>query len=196
LTGAEATGTGPRLPFLLGAMPGNTRVFRETQVTAFMPRSASVGFYDVAERAVPAQKDSAFFLDKYLYPPALLQGFRYQASSNDGLMGRATDAASRIFWTRDESGARRLNTSYFLRVATWIAADTASRPYWKRSGMAPISDFGSTIGNDAGMNLFHEFGPDLGQALSSHLPKFVSRILVEQNSRNSSAKTGSTTLTQ
>jgi hypothetical protein len=154
-----------------------TGVFGQTRpayVAPLFPPTACL-FYDTADKA-PTQKVSSFFLDKYLYPPTLPQSSRYQASANDGLFGRATDAASRIFWTRDQSGTRRLNTSYFLRVATSIAADTASRPYWRRSGTAPLSDFGSTIGNDAGMNLFREFGPDLGQVVTSHMPRFIARI--------------------
>jgi hypothetical protein len=138
------------------------------------PRSAGL-FYTAPDQA-SAKKDSGFFLNKYLYPATLPQGSRYQASASDGLFARATDAASRIFWTRDLSGARRLNTSYFLRVATAIAADTASRPYWRRSASAPISDFGSTIGNDAGMNVLHEFGPSLQQAVTTHMPRFIARI--------------------
>jgi hypothetical protein len=41
---------------------------------------------------------------------------------------------------------------------------------------APFSDFGSTVGNDAGMNLWHEFGPGIQQLMKSHAPKFVSKI--------------------
>jgi hypothetical protein len=41
---------------------------------------------------------------------------------------------------------------------------------------APFSDFGSTVGNDSGMNLWHEFGPDIQQLMKSHAPKFVSKI--------------------
>ena len=183
----EPTGAEPRLPFRVGAMAGNTGVFRETQAARaapLRPPSAAVLFYDAADRALPAQKGSAFFLDKYLYPPTLAQGSRYQASSSDGLIGRATDAASRIVLTRDQSGKRRINTSYFLRLATSVAADSASRKYRARSKTAPLSDFGSNVGNDAGMNLFHEFGPDVGQAVTSHLPRFVARIeerILQQN---------------
>jgi hypothetical protein len=153
-------------------------VFGQTQAAYIAPLFPPAGslFYDASDKASD-QKNSSLFLEKYLYPPTLPQSSRYQASSGDGLFARATDAASRIFWTRDLSGNRRLNTSYFLRVATSIAADTASRPYYRRhSGTAPLSDFGSTVGNDAGMNVFHEFGPDLGQAMTSHMPKFISRI--------------------
>ncbi len=91
-------------------------------------------------------------------------------------MGRATDAASSMFVTRDESGNRHVNTAYFLRVLTSVAAGSASRRYRARSSVAPLSDFGATIGNDAGMNLLHEFGPGLRQAVASHLPQFVFRI--------------------
>lgn len=184
-------GTQPRVLFSVGA--ANAGVFRETQAAnlapLFPPRGAAL-FYNAAERAVPAQKDLGFFLDKYLYPPTTLpQGSRYQASSSDGLLGRATDAASRILLTCDQSGKRRFNTAYFLRLATSVAADSASRKYRAHSKTAPLSDFGSNVGNDAGMNLFHEFGPDLGQAVTSHLPKFVSRIeglILPQNPRGQS----------
>jgi hypothetical protein len=91
-------------------------------------------------------------------------------------MGRATYAASRILFTQDNSGRGSLNTSYFLAVLSSAAAHTAYRPYWRRSVSEPFSDFGSTIGNDAGMNLLHEFGPGLQQLMKSHAPKFVSRI--------------------
>jgi hypothetical protein len=106
----------------------------------------------------------------------LKQSLRYQPSASDSLMGRATDAASRIFVTRDESGKRRLNTSYFVGVLTSVAVHTASRPYWARSNSAPFSDFGSTVGNDAGVKLLHEFGPGIRQMVTGHMPEFVSRM--------------------
>ena len=122
---------------------------------------------------VPKKSDD--FFSKYLAAPAR-QNARYQPSSSDKVMGRATDAASRIFVTRDQSGKRRLNTQYFLRVLTSVAADSASRRYRARSGTAPLSSFGSTVGNDTGMNLLHEFAPGIRQKMAGHLPGVVSRI--------------------
>ena len=101
---------------------------------------------------------------------------RYHPSTSSSFMGRATYAASRIFITRDGSGKGRLNTSYFLGVLTSVASDTAYRPYWARSTSATFSNFGSTIGSDAGMNVYREFGPGIRQMLQGHTPKFVSRI--------------------
>ncbi len=140
----------------------------------------------------PAQKESDDFLSKFLVASLHHPNSRYRASSNDSWMGRATDAASSILLTRDESGKRRLNTSYLVSVLTSVAAHSASRPYWLRSSSAPIGDFGSTVGNDAGMNLLHEFGPGLRQAVTGHMPSFVfrieQRVTEELNSRPATSK--------
>ncbi len=104
------------------------------------------------------------------------QNLRYRPSTSNSLMGRATYAASSIFVTRDGSEKARLNTSYFLGVLTSVASDTAYRPYWARSTSATFDNFGTTIGRDAGMNVFHEFGPGIRQMLQGHTPKFVSKI--------------------
>jgi hypothetical protein len=124
----------------------------------------------------PDQQKSSPLFFKHLYPSLTNPNLRYRPSDNNSVLGRATDAASRILITRDESGKRRFNSTYFLRLATSIAADSASRKYRAPSKTAPLSDFGSDVGNDAGMNLLHEFGPGLQQAVVTHLPKFVSRI--------------------
>ncbi len=123
-----------------------------------------------------SQKGSSDFLSKFLVASMRNQNSRYRTSSNDHWIGRATDAASSIFVTRDESGKRRLNTSYFVTVLTSVAAHSASRPYWARSASEPLGDFGSTVGNDAGMNLLHEFGPGLREAVTGHMPSFVFKI--------------------
>jgi hypothetical protein len=61
-------------------------------------------------------------------------------------------------------------------VLTTAVIHTAYRPYWNRPVSTPFSNFGSTVGNDAGVNLLHEFAPGLQQLMKSHTPRFVSRI--------------------
>jgi hypothetical protein len=151
----------------------NTGIVRETPPIEVLPEAPSA---TVLYKPVPVQNKADAFFSKYLNPSTLNQTSRYQPSSRDKLMDRATDAASRIFVTRDESGKRKLNTNYFLRVLTSVAADSASRRYRARSGAAPLTDFGSTIGSDAGRNLLHEFGPGLRQMVTSHMPRFALRI--------------------
>ena len=76
----------------------------------------------------------------------------------------------------DDSGKKRLNASYFLGVLSLVAVHNAGRPYWARSASAPFNDFGSTIGNDAGLNLFHEFEPGIRQMVKGHTPRFAFKI--------------------
>jgi hypothetical protein len=161
-------------PLLLGAVGANGGVTRESEL-ANLTRTAQPDF-TLLYSAKPIEKESGDFLSRYLYPSLLKRNLNYHPSSSGSLMGRATYAASCIFLTRDDSGRGRLNTSYFLGVLSLAAMHTAHQPYWRREISEPFSDFGSTIGNDAGMNLFHEFGPGLQQLMKSHAPKFVSRI--------------------
>ena len=132
-------------------------------------------FADPAKEA-SSQAEADAMVRKYLYPASSRQEQALHSATNVGLMGRATSAASRPLITRDDSGKTRLNTSYLLRTLTEVAKDTASTPYWRRSLGAPFGDFGSTVGSDAGMNLWHEFGPGIEQLMKTHTLKFVSRI--------------------
>jgi hypothetical protein len=161
-------------PLTPGAVGAEGRLARASELAnATRPAQPGAALLDPVE---PVQKVSADFFDRRLYPSLLRRRLNYHPASSDSLMGRATYAASWIFVTRDGSGKGRLDPSYFLGVLTSAAIHTAYRPYWRRSPSQPFNDFGSTIGNDAGMNLFHEFGPGLQQLMRSHAPKFVSRI--------------------
>jgi hypothetical protein len=122
------------------------------------------------------QKEPSNFVVKYLCPALVKRNLPYYPSTSNTLIGRATYAASHIFVTRDDRGKRRLNASYFLGVLSLVAVHNARRPYWDRSASAPFNDFGSTIGNDAGLNLFHEFEPGIRQMVRNHTPKFAFKI--------------------
>ena len=161
-------------PLTLGAVGVSPGVMQQTELGHVTPgpQPNLTALYQVAF----IQKKSGAFLSRYLYPPPLKQDSRYYASTSSSFMGRASYAASRIFITRDDSGKARLNTQYFLGVLTSVASATAYRPYWARSTSATFNNFGSTIGGDAGMNVFHEFGPGIQQMVKGLTPKFVSRI--------------------
>jgi hypothetical protein len=149
-------------------------VMHETKLGHFTtgPQRNLTAHYQVAF----IQRASGAFLGKYLYSPLLKQDTRYYTSTSGSFMGRASYAASRIFVTRDDSGKGRLNTSYFLGVLASVAIHTAYRPYWARSTSETFNNFGSTIGGDAGINIFHEFRPGLRQMVKGLTPNFVSRI--------------------
>jgi hypothetical protein len=122
------------------------------------------------------QNNSHDFFTRHLYPALGQRNLRYRTEESGSLIGRATSAASRTFITREDSGKAKLNTSYLLRVLSSTALHAASVPYWRRSVGAPFSDFGSTIGNDAGMNVLHEFQPGVEKLLKSHTPRFVAAM--------------------
>jgi hypothetical protein len=129
----------------------------------------------------PDQNSSSNFLTKHLYPTLPKRNLNYHPA-NESLVHRATYAASRTLITRDDSRKARLNTSYLLRTLTSVAKDTASTPYWRRHFADPLSDFGSTIGNDVGMNVLHEFEPGIEKLLKNHTPKFL--MAMEEHSRH------------
>jgi hypothetical protein len=163
-----------RSPLMLGAVGVNAGVMREIDLEHFTPGPQPS--FAAVYRVALIQKESSAFFGKYLYPSLLKQDPRYYPSTSETFLGRASYAASRIFITRDDSGKRRLNTSYFLGVLTSVAIATAYRPYWARSTSGAFNNFGTTIGSDAGINVLHEFGPGIRQMVKAHTPKFVSRI--------------------
>ena len=122
-----------------------------------------------------SSKESGNFVVRYLCPPLVKTSLLYHPSTSNTLMGRATYAASHIFVTHD-SGKRRLSASYFLGVLSLVAVHNARRPYWARSASAPFNDLGSTIGKDAGLNLFHEFEPGIRQIVKGLKPRFAFKV--------------------
>ena len=171
-----------RSPATFGAVGINPGVVPKTELGHVTPgpQPSLTALY----KAVPVQGESSPFFRKYLSTSLLKQHLLYRPSTSGSLMGRATYAASHIFTTRNDSGKRRLNSSYFLGVLSSVVIHAAHRPYWVRSPSAPFDDFGSTIGSDAGINLFHEFAPGIRQMLKSHTPKFASTIEEHLNAVN------------
>ncbi len=163
-----------RLPSTPGVVGVKAGVAREPQV-AHMASRAQGNLTATYEAGLTQQVSNSFF-EKYLYPSLLKPNRRYHQSIKSSFLGRATDAASGIFIIRDDAGRKRLNATYILGVLTSVAVHTAHRPYGTRSASEPFNNFGSTIGSDAGVNLFHEFEPWIRQVVKGHAPKVVSRI--------------------
>jgi hypothetical protein len=129
-----------------------------------------------SDRMESRHRDPDAIFRKYLSSSSVKRQPGYGSAGGGNLVGRATHAASHSVVTRSESGKSRLNTSYLLRALTSVAKDTASTPYWRRSAGAPLNDFGSTVGNDAGRNLWREFGPGIERLAKNHTPVFISKI--------------------
>ena len=178
-----------RSPLTFGAAGIEAGIMRETEL-GHLTSGRQTSLTELYKGGL-IQKESGAFFSKYLYPALLRQDPRYHPSSSLSFVGRAMYAASRIVITRNDSGKTTLNTSYFLGLLTSVAISTAYRPYWRRSTSATLETFGSTIGSDAGINLLHEFGPDIRRVVKSRAPKFVSRI--EERITNDRSLTSMTT---
>ena len=70
----------------------------------------------------------------------------------------------------------RLNTRYFLGVLSSVAIARCLPSLSNAIYSETFNNFGSTIGGDAGINVFHEFKPGIRQMLKGLTPKFASRI--------------------
>jgi hypothetical protein len=126
--------------------------------------------------AALAQRESNQFFSSYLFPKLFNQDPRYHPASTEKTMGRAVYAASRVLITRKDDGSKTLNTSYLLGTLLTSSLANAYRPYWARTASNTFSDVGSTIGGDAGFNVFREFWPQVSKTLSSHTPKSFKKI--------------------
>jgi hypothetical protein len=100
----------------------------------------------------------------------------YAPSNNSSFIGRVSYAASSIFISRDGFGKGRLNSSYLLGMLTSVASQAASRPSRERSTSTTFNNVGSTIGGDAGINVYHEFEPGIRQIVGRLKPKFVFKM--------------------
>jgi hypothetical protein len=180
----KAVGALPEAPAVAEG-PGKTELLLSFQAAINASASASVQATDLAVMPLrfgelrfadrPTRSPGDIF-EKYLSPAAVRRSHIYHPLSDGRLMNRATYAASSILIVRDPTGKKKLNTSYLLSVLAAAASHSAGSPYWKRSVGQPFGDVGSTIGNDAGMNLFHEFEPGIRSLVQSHTPRFVTRI--------------------
>jgi len=111
---------------------------------SYILRAASEAFY----KQDSGKEQVSNFLSRQLLLARASRNF--SSSEGSSVLGRAVNAASHTFISRTPSGKEKLNTSYFLGVLTSAVVHTAYRPYWNRPVSAPLSDFGSTVGNDAG----------------------------------------------
>ncbi len=160
-------------PLTFGAAGVSAALLRESQ--EHLPPGSQSSYLALYSSAI-AQKESSAFFGKYLYPSLLKQDPRYHPSTSTGFWGRASYAASRLLITRNDAGHSTVNTSYLLGVLTSAAVASAYRPYWRQSGSETFANFGSTIGSDAGMNIFREFWPGIHRKLEGRTPRFVQKI--------------------
>jgi hypothetical protein len=108
-----------------------------------------------------ATNETDVFFQRFLFPTLLKQDPRYFRNPDLPFFQRALYAMSRVLVTRTDSGGQTFNSSRILSIA---AAREVADLYvpGERQGMGPLAGCVSfTLLRDAGMNLAHEFWPDL-----------------------------------
>jgi hypothetical protein len=108
-----------------------------------------------------ATNETDVFFQRFLFPTLLKQDPRYFRNPDLPFFQRALYAMSRVLIARTDSGGQTFNSSRILSVAASRAVADLYVP-GERQGMHPIAGCVSfTLLRDAGMNLAHEFWPDV-----------------------------------
>ena len=108
-----------------------------------------------------ATTETDVFFQRFLFPTVLKQDPRYFRNPDLPFLQRALYSMSRVLITRTDSGGQTFNSSRILSIAATRAVNDLYVP-GERQGMHPIGACVSfTLLRDAGMNLVHEFWPDL-----------------------------------
>ena len=108
-----------------------------------------------------ATSETDVFFQRFLFPTLLKQDPRYYRNPEMPFLRRALYSMSRVVLTRTDSGGETLNTSRFLGAAASRLVSDLYVP-GERQGLHPLTGCVSfNLLRDAGMNLVHEFWPDL-----------------------------------
>jgi hypothetical protein len=108
-----------------------------------------------------ATSETDVFFQKFLFPALLKQDPRYFRNPELPFLKRALYSMSRVVITRTDSGGETFNSSRFLAAASARALSDLYVP-GERQGMHPLAGCVSfNLLRDAGMNLVHEFWPDV-----------------------------------
>ena len=105
------------------------------------------------------------FMTEAIYPILLRQDPRYFRRGTGTGWSRLGYAASRIFWTRKDSGASQFNFSEIVGNSTAVAISNAYYPD-NRSASAAASRLVTQVGVDMLGNILKEFWPDVYRKLS------------------------------
>jgi hypothetical protein len=108
-----------------------------------------------------ATSETDVFFERFLMPTVLKQDPRYFRNPELPFFKRALYSVSRVLITRSDSGADTFNASKILGGAASQALSDLYVP-GHAQGMGPIRDRVTfDLLRDAGMNLVHEFWPDM-----------------------------------
>jgi hypothetical protein len=108
-----------------------------------------------------ATNETDIFFQRFLFPTVLKQDPRYYRNPDLPFLPRVLYSMSRVLVTRTDHGGQAFNASRILGSAASRAIADLYVP-GERQGMHPLAGCVSfNLLRDAGMNMVHEFWPDL-----------------------------------
>ena len=115
-----------------------------------------------------ATTETDVFFQRFLFPTLLKQDPRYFRNPDLPFLKRVFYSMSRVVITRTDSGGQAFNASRILGSAASQAVADLYVP-GQRQGMHPIANTISyNLLRDMGMNLLHEFWPDVRRKVFHH----------------------------
>lgn len=126
-------------------------------------REYETGFLGVGQRygINLATNETDVFFQRFLFPTLLRQDPRYFRNPDLPFVQRALYAMGRVLITRTDAGGQTFNSSRILSIAASRAVSDLYVP-GERQGLRPVATCVSfTLLRDAGLNLVHEFWPDV-----------------------------------
>jgi hypothetical protein len=126
-------------------------------------REYETGFLGVGQRygINLATNETDVFFQRFLFPTLLRQDPRYFRNPDLPFVQRALYAMSRVLVTRTDTGGQTFNSSRILSIAASRAVSGLYVP-GESQGLRPVAECVSfTLLRDAGLNLMHEFWPDV-----------------------------------
>jgi len=122
--------------------------------------SDSAAYGERLGAAALRQASMRFFSDSFL-PTVTHEDPRYFRKAHGPLTQRGVYAAERTFVSQRDDGSHGFNYSGVLGRATAMALTIAWYPHGSSNWRAAAQGWGVSLAGSAGINLFHEFWPDV-----------------------------------
>ena len=103
------------------------------------------------------------YMVEFVFPVITKQDTRYYTLGHGGFFKRTGYALSRVVVTRTDAGNETFNTSEIVGAGTAAGLSNAYYPASQRTVGNTMTNWGTSVGIDAGTFVFKEFWPDINR---------------------------------
>ena len=123
-----------------------------------------------------AARETSMFVGGYFFPTVLHQDPRFFYSNKTSVKGRALDAASRVLFTKHDSGKTVFNTSYMFSNVVNSSLGNVWDLHREHSVQNTLGVIGYNYVSDAIGNIWREFWPDIHKKVHHREPGPVQAV--------------------